>query len=91
MVKLLFKVIWTHLLCHQNRVIDCGVLGAQAYVHISYEVNDVLAAVQVQQSTVQRIPSFRKPHLSNCIESVVLLLTVDVSQKLAVQCTIAQI
>lgn len=57
---------------------------------ISYEVNDALAAVQAQQSTAQRIPGFRKPHLSNCIESVVPL-TVEVGQKLAVQCTIAQI
>lgn len=58
---------------------------------ISYEVNDPLAAVQAQQRTAQRIPSFRKPHPSNSIESVVPLLMVEVSQKLAVQHIVAQI
>lgn len=70
-------------------MIDCGLRGAQDFVYISYEVSDPLAAVHAQQSTAQRIPSFRKPHLSNYTESVVPFLTVEVSQKLAIQCTVA--
>lgn len=69
---------------------DCGVLGTQDFVCISSEVNDPLAAAYAQQSTAQRIPSFRKPHLSNYTESVVPLLAVEVSQKFAIQCTVAQ-
>lgn len=69
---------------------DCGVLGTQDFVCISSEVNDPLAAAYAQQSTAQRTPSFRKPHLSNYTESVVPLLAVEVSQKFAIQCTVAQ-